>query len=143
LVDKDGIKDHTHQLPQGNVLAYEIMWHVTRHQLNVGLSVVVDSPLSYPLAYATGQTLADEYGARLLVVETSLHEGEWQARLDRRLQQPPTHRLAGWANMQRLLDDYAASWSYPIAPEHHCRVDTSQPFEQIVETVVYHLETPL
>jgi predicted kinase len=142
LVDKDAIKDHTYQLPQGNVLAYEIMWEVTRHQLEVGLSVVVDSPLSYPLAYATGQELARQYSARLVVVETSLAEEQWQARLDRRLHEPPTHRLAGWANMQNLLNDYAASWRYPIAPAHHLRVDTSQPVEQIVQTITHYLEEP-
>lgn len=142
LIDKDAIKDHIYLLPQGNVLAYEIMWHVTRHQLDVGLSVIVDSPLSYPIAYATGQELASEFGARLLVVETTLAEDQWQQRLNQRLQQPPTHRVAGWANMQKVLEDYAASWRYPIAPEHYLTVDTSQPINQIVQKIVSHLEQP-
>jgi predicted kinase len=140
LIDKDAIKDHTYTLPQGNVLAYEIMWHVTRHQLDIGLSVIVDSPLSYPIAYATGRKLANEYSARLLVVETLLAEAQWQQRLDQRLQQPPTHRVAGWANMQKVLEDYAASWRYPIAPEHHLIVDTSQSVNQIVKIIVNYLE---
>lgn len=139
LVDKDAIKDHTYQLPQGNVLAYEIMWEVVRHQLLVGLSVVVDSPLSYPLAYATGQALATEYGSRLLVVETSLASEEWQLRLDRRLQEPLTHRVAGWENMQRLLADYAGSYGYAIAPEHHLVVDSALPVAHLVQTIEQHL----
>ena len=140
LIDKDAIKDHTYQLPQGNVLAYEIMWHVARHQLEIGLSVVVDSPLSYPIAYATGQKLATAHAARLLVVETSLSEDLWQARLDQRLKQPATHRVAGWVAMQQVLADYSGSWRYTIAPEHHLLVDTAQPISEIVQTVVYHLE---
>ena len=140
LIDKDAIKDHTFQLPQGNVLAYEIMWHLVRHQLMIGLSVVVDSPLSYPLAYVTGQEYAREFDARLLVVETSLPDAVWQERLDQRLQQPPTHRVAGWEDMQRLLNDYSGSWSYPIAPEHHLRVNSAQPVNQIVQSILEHLE---
>lgn len=141
LVEKDAIKDHTYHLPQGNVLAYEIMWQVTRHQLEVGLSVVVDSPLSYPLAYATGQELAAAYQTRLLIVETQLAEAQWQARLEDRLHQPPTHRVAGWTNMQQLLEEYNSSWRYPIAPEHHLPVDTSQPVDRIVQQVIHHLGT--
>lgn len=140
LIDKDAIKDHTYQLPQGNVLAYEIMWQVVRQQLMIGLSVVVDSPLSYPLAYATGQELASEYAARLLVVETSLAPELWQLRLDQRLQEPPTHRVSGWANMQQLLADYAGSWSYAIDPEEHLLVDSAQPVEQTVQSIIDHLE---
>jgi predicted kinase len=140
LIDKDAIKDHTYQLPQGNVLAYEIMWQVVRHQLMIGLSVVVDSPLSYPIAYATGQELTREYNARLLVVETSLAQEVWQRRLDQRLQQPPTHRVSGWDNMQQLLVDYAGSWSYAIDPNEHLLVDSAQPVEQMVQTVIHHLE---
>jgi predicted kinase len=140
LIDKDAIKDHTYQLPQGNVLAYQIRWQVVRLQLTIGLSVVVDSPLSYPIAYATGQELAREFGARLLVVETSLAPEVWQIRLDQRLQEPPTHRVSGWANMQRLLTDYAGSWSYAIDPNEHFLVDSAQPVEQVVQTIVNHLE---
>jgi predicted kinase len=139
LIDKDAIKDHTYALPQGNTLAYEIMWHVVRLQLEVGLSAVVDSPLSYPIAYATGKSLAAEFGARLLVVETSLHEAQWQDRLEKRLLQPETHRVAGWANMQKLLEEYNSSWRYAIAPEHHLIVDTSQPTDVTVQAIVDHI----
>jgi predicted kinase len=142
LVDKDAIKDHTYQLPQGNVLAYEIMWEVVRHQLEIGLSVVVDSPLSYPLAYATGQALAEEFAARLLIVETQLHETDWRQRLEERLQQPPTHRVAGWADMQKLLLDYNASWAYAVDAGHHLIVDTSRPPETLVQSIVDHLQQP-
>jgi predicted kinase len=139
LIDKDAIKDHIYDIPRGNVLAYEIMWHLARLQLEIGLSVVIDSPLSYPLAYATGQKMAEEFAVRLLVVETQLHETPWQERLEHRLQQPPTHRVAGWENMQKLLRDYDASWRYAIAPEHHLKVDTSQPTDMLVQIVANHL----
>jgi predicted kinase len=140
MIDKDDIKDHIYHQPQGNVLAYEIMWQLTRRQLEIGLSVVVDSPLSYPISYVTGQELAAAYGARPLVVETTLPEDTWRARLELRQQQPQTHRVASWAAMQQALHDYAECWRYSIAPEEHCVVDSSQPVDQLVQSIVTYLD---
>ena len=138
LIDKDDVKDHIYQLPQGGKLAYDIMWQIVRHQLQIGLSVLVDSPLSYPNSYATGQELAAAYGACLWVVETKLAEDAWQERLNQRLQQQ-SHRISSWAAMQQLLIDYADCWRYPIAPDQHLLVDTSQPVDQLVQSITDYL----
>ena len=84
LIDKDDVKDYTLSLPDGNALAYAIMWQVAGTQLALGLDVVVDSPLSYPVGYEQAQELAAAHGARLWVVETWLDEAEWRRRLDSR-----------------------------------------------------------
>ena len=140
LIDKDDIKDHVYQLSDGGRLAYEIMWQIVRRQLENGLSVIVDSPLSYPTSYATGKEFATSYESCLLVVETKLANEPWKIRLDERLQQQQTHRTAGSVAMQKLLTNYAGSWLYPIAPEHHLVVDTAQPVEQLAQSIIYHLE---
>ncbi len=138
LVDKDDAKDHLYQLPQGNQLAYQIAWQVTETQLRLGLSVIVDTPLSYPQGYETGQALARRYQARLLVVETVLEEGEWRRRLERRTGSP--HRISSWAAMQELLARYDGCWAYPIQPEHHLRVETHRPVGELVAQVLRALE---
>ena len=138
LVDKDDAKDHLYHLPQGNQLAYQIAWQVTETQLGLGLSVIVDTPLSYPQGYATGQELAQRYRARLLVVETTLEEGEWRRRLAQRTDSP--HRISSWAAMQALLARYDGCWAYPIRPEHHLRVETHRPVAELVEQVLQALE---
>jgi predicted kinase len=140
LIDKDAIKDHVYHLPDGSSLAYNIMWQIARHQLEIGLSVVVDSPLSYPQAYATGQELAATFNSRLVIVETSLAESIWRERLDQRLQEQQTHRTAGWVAMQQLLAYYADSWRYPIEPDHHLLVDSAQPVDQLVRLVIHQLD---
>ena len=140
LIDKDDIKDHTYQLPDGGHLSYAIMWQIVRHQLAIGLSVLVDSPLSYPTTYATGQALATEFRTKLLVVETALGDALWQARLDQRMLEAQTHRTSSWANMQQLLTDYNASWCYPIDAQHHIIVDTSQPPAQLVQRIIDFLD---
>lgn len=139
LIDKDDIKDYLYQLPQGNALSYEIMWHIVRHQLAVGLSVIVDSPLSYLQSYETGKTLTAEHGATLLVVETRLKEALWRQRLEERRHQAATHRVTGWAAMQEMLKTYADCWRFPIAPEHYFSVDTSLPTHENVDRVIHHL----
>lgn len=135
LIDKDDIKDYTLGLPGGNELAYAILWQVVATQLALGLSVIADSPLSYPVGYATAQKLAADYGARLLVVETRLDEAEWQSRLDARSPDESAHKICGWTAMQRQLQVYSGCWQYPIAPEHHLVVDTTQPADFLVGLV--------
>jgi predicted kinase len=136
LLDKDDVKDHTLGLPEGNTLAYAVLWQMMATQLALGLSVIVDSPLSYPVAYATAQQIAAQHQARLLVVETALPAVEWQRRLEARPADASAHKIRGWAAMQEQLRRYDECWRYPIDPAHHLLVDTSQPVEQTVRLVI-------
>ena len=135
LLDKDDVKDHLHTRPDGNVAAYAILWQVAARQLSLGLSVVVDSPLSYAVGYETGCKLAAAHRATLLVVETTLPEDVWRARLDARSRADSAHKIAGWAAMQAMLAQYQDCWRYPIAPEHHLVVDTTRPLAELVACV--------
>lgn len=139
LVDKDDIKDYTAGLPNGNVLAYQIMWQVAERQLMLGLNVIVDSPLSYVVGYNTALDLALHAGARVLVVETRLDDTEWRARLDARLPESSTHKIRGADQIDALLASYQGSWQYPIASEHHLIVDTAQPLPRLVDQVLARL----
>jgi predicted kinase len=135
LLDKDDIKDFTVDLPDGNALAYRILWQMVRRQLRLGLSVIADSPLSYPEGYAVGQAMAAESGARLLVVEVQLDEKLWRRRLDARPRSESTHKIAGWGAMQRQLAAYAGCDQYPIAPEHHLVLDGALPAGRLCDFV--------
>lgn len=139
LLDKDDIKDHLFQLPNSSYLSYEVLWQLTRRQLKIGLNVIVDSTLSYPLSFATGQAIATEYGAKLLVIETQLHDDTWRQRLDRRLHEPQTHRTSGWEAMQQLLVEYNSSWRYPIPSQQHLVLNTALPTDQLVQTIITRL----
>lgn len=135
LLDKDDIKDHTLAAPGGNELAYAILWQVVATQLALGLSVIADSPLSYPIGYDMARKVVCRYGGRLLVVETSLADDEWRRRLEVRSPAESAHKTRGWAAMQALLRRYDGCWQYPIAPEHHLVVDMSRPLAEIVAQV--------
>ena len=143
LVDKDDFKDFTLHLENGNELAYEIMWSIARRQLSLGLSVVVDSPLTYPIAFDTACALAREYEARLLVVETTLDDEMWRQRLDDRNPRESTHKIASWAAMQQLLQRYDRCWQYPIPEDQHIVVDASHPTDLLVLEVIARLDMSL
>ncbi len=139
LIDKDDIKDHTLALPEGNHLAYAIMWQLVERQLALDLSVIVDSPLAYAHGYKAAATLAQQYRAQLLVVETSLDEKLWCDRLEARAADESRHKIRGWQRMQAQLEIYADCWRYPIQPEHHLLVETTQPLDQLVRRIQMHL----
>lgn len=141
LIDKDDVKDYTLSLPDGNVLAYAIMWQIAGTQLALGLDVVVDSPLSYPIGYTQARELAARHAARLWVIETQLDEAEWRRRLDARPPEASTHKMRGWAAMQELLRQYDGCWQYPIAPEHHIVVDTALPVEELLRDVLARIRS--
>ncbi len=134
LLVKDDFKDLLLDCPDANERAYALLWQVTATQLRMGLSVVVDSPLSYPEQFAQAQALAQTYHARLRVVETRLPEALWRARLEAR--PPSAHQVRGWPAMQALLERYANCWAYPIPKSIHRVVDTSQPVEVLTEQVL-------
>lgn len=135
LIDKDDVKDHTLSLPAGNELAYAILWEIVATQLGLGLSVIADTPLSYPIGYATVRGLAERFQARLLIVETRLDEAEWRRRLEARLPGESAHKIRGWTTMQAQLRAYAGCWQYAIDPAQHVVVDTSQPLEHALQQV--------
>lgn len=137
LLDKDDVKDWTLNLPRGNELAYDITWQIARTQLSLGVSAVVDTPLSYPVGYTTGLALAQTFNARLFVIETKLDENIWRGRLEERARRGgETHRISGWEAMQELLRRYNGCWNYPIDPAHHIVVDTARPTEECIQAVL-------
>ncbi len=139
LVDKDDIKDVILPYPDSNKLSYEVMWNVTGRQLQLGVSVIVDSPLTYPQAFATATALAERYGAQLLVVETQLEERLWRQRLAERDANASTHKIASWQDMQKMLAAYDGCWRYPIPATIHMPVDASLPVTELAERVLARL----
>lgn len=139
LIDKDDIKDHVLDLPDANERAYCVMWRIAATQLDLGLSVIAVSPLSYPESYARAQEIAAHHAARLLVVETVLDEAEWRRRLDARQPGYSAHKISGWTAMQEMLRRYNGCWQYPIAADHHLQLNTALPLEQLVDAVLAQL----
>src|SRR5438034_10692562 len=85
IVDKDAIQvvlDRHRVADEG--AGYEVALQVARSQLAHGISVIVDSPF-WRQTYDNAQTLADDIGARLVVVECRCEdEVQWRGRIEAR-----------------------------------------------------------
>jgi predicted kinase len=136
LIDKDDAKDHILDVQDANKRSYAIMWQIAEKQLALRLNVIAVSPLAYPEGYAKAMVLVEKHHARLLVVETYLEENEWKRRLNARRPGYSTHKISGWDAMQETLRQYNGCWRYPIAEEHHLRLDTSQPLRELLALVI-------
>jgi predicted kinase len=115
LIDKDDIRDALpDNLPQVGALAYTIFWNVVRRQVRQGLSVIADSPLSYPASYDTTIAIAREAGATLAVIRCLCpDESEWARRIEaRKLLNLPAHHQTDW---QRFQSVRAAFQDFPIS----------------------------
>lgn len=144
LVDKDHLRGCTREVEEKfilptpesskllNDLSYEVMWHVASTQLNLGLSVVVDSPLSRRfqldrlLELAAANRTNDR--VRVIIIECKpKDEGEWRARVEKRGLEDETswHKPKTWAEMEKLLDIYGGCWDYDVGGVPKFVVDTT------------------
>lgn len=152
IIDKDDILDILHrdeQVPDvldnnallAGGLAYDVMFRVARRQLLQGLSVICDSPLTSTIGYRQAQTIAAEARAILAIVECCCPDtAQWSQRIDaRKMLSLPPHHQTDWPALQDYLSYYRSESSYPII-HPHLMIDTTNPLEQCIDTIVDWLE---
>lgn len=121
---------------EAGAIAYEVIWRIATRQLDLGSSVIVDTPLPELRTYERARETADNAGALLLVVSMSLDEATWLARLEsRERSDPETHKMKGRA---RAEDWTQRNPEYPIDPLHRVsvRTDTPELTKRDIETIV-------
>lgn len=138
LIDKDDIRDCTLSLQQSlspsiassllNDFSYQAIWQIASTQLQLGLSIVIDSPLSRRNHLDRLLLLASSAGARLLVIECKpSDEVEWRRRVESRADsgEGSWHKPGTWGEMERLLESYAGSTEYEVGDVRKLVVDTT------------------
>ncbi|GBF91825.1 hypothetical protein Rsub_04930 [Raphidocelis subcapitata] len=105
--------------PDWNALSYDIMFRFAATQLSLGLPVVLDCPFSKPQLYKRAQSLADQHGAAVALIDClPSDEAAWRARLEGRGTEDAGtergHKPCSWGDLQRLLDSYAGCWRWSI-----------------------------
>ncbi|CAI9760979.1 unnamed protein product [Fraxinus pennsylvanica] len=142
LIDKDHFRDCTHTLEQSlllstpckatkllNDLSYEVMWNVISTQLDLGLSVVIDSPLSRRAHLDRLLDMEEEYDARLVIVECKPgDETEWRRRLEARGEGDNGsgwHKPKTWQEIEKLLESYDRCWDYDVGKVPKLVLDTT------------------
>ncbi|KAK7854545.1 hypothetical protein CFP56_031896 [Quercus suber] len=160
LLDKDDVRDSTstlqHTLPASsaskllNDLSYDVVFSIASTQVRLGLSVIIDSPLSRRAHLDRLVHVASSAGARLLVVECKpKDEGEWRRRVEWRGggggdgEAASWHKPATWSDMERLLEGYGGSTEYDFGDVPRLVVDTTAgvPVGDLVSRVVEFVDS--
>ncbi|CAL0305179.1 unnamed protein product [Lupinus luteus] len=131
LLDKDDIKNCTIPLQLTspatllNDLSYHAIWNIASTQLGLGLSVILDSPLSHRSHLDHLVRLTASASARLVVIECkpSDHD-EWRRRLERR-GGGGGHKPATWLEMEKLLEEYGGCTEYDVGDVPKMVADTT------------------
>ncbi|CAL5076768.1 unnamed protein product [Urochloa decumbens] len=138
LLDKDDVRDCTLPLEAVaapgvvNELSYAVLWRVAERQVQLGLSVVIDSPLS---RRAHLDALTRLPGALVVIVECHPSDKEeWCRRLEKRGAAVANggggdgwHKPKTWAELERLVEGYQGCTDYEIGYVPRIVVDTTDP----------------
>ncbi|KAK8702823.1 hypothetical protein V6N13_021160 [Hibiscus sabdariffa] len=145
LVDKDDIRHSTFHLQRSSVsrhhlndLSYDAVWRVAATQLHLGLSVIIDSPLSRRTHLDRLIDLAASVGGRIVIVECRpSDEAKWRERLEGR--EKSWHKPSSWGELQELIKGYGGCSEYDVGDVPRMVVDTTAPnlgVEELVSRVV-------
>ena len=135
LIDKDDVRDstlsvqHHCHVPSSllNDLSYAAIWRIAATQLRLGLSLVIDSPLSRRAHLDQLLALAP---AAVVVVECRPRDvATWRRRLELRAADGDLagwHKPATWRDMERLMEEYGGCTEYDLGDVPRIAVDTTE-----------------
>jgi predicted kinase len=137
LIDRDIIRQmavHVFgELPQVGQFSYELMFALTREQLSLGLSVVVDTPLTYRTTYEQCKQLALEYQTPMLVVHCICPPEVQKRRLEGRKGNVSAFQITSWEEWEQWkprFEDY---------DDEGCTIDTSNPMDDSLAKVMHSI----
>ena len=123
VIDKDDVRDLLPDELGG--LSYEAMLAVARRQLQLGMSVIADSPLGYGRSYRAAIAIANESDARVAVIEVICSDrAQWRERIEaRRSRDLAAHHATSWDRVEAFFARTAADPFAVVVP--HVVVDTA------------------
>lgn len=147
LVDKDDVKDCAAAIAAAstaslvNDFSYDVVFRLVSTRLRLGLSVVVDTPLSRRSHLCRLADVASSTGARLLIVECRPSDpAEWRRRLENRGADDRMnwHKPSTWREIEMLLESYGGCTEFDVGNVPRMVVDTTAPvsFDEILSSVL-------
>ena len=134
LIDRDIIRqvavDHFGNVPEVGHFSYELMYALAREQLRLGLSVVVDTPLTYRRTYEECQQIAQEFHVPILVVHCQCPPEVQKRRLEGRKGQVSNFQITSWEEWERWKERFEEF------EDHGCVIDTSNPMDESLARVM-------
>jgi predicted kinase len=138
VIDKDVFRDLLPDELGG--LSYEAMLDLAERQLELGLSVIADSPLGYGIGYERALDIARRTEATMLVVECECSDPvEWRRRIEGRAGIGlAAHHATDWTRVD-AFNERAAADPYDVDVPA-VRVDTAEALEESVGRVIGWLQ---
>jgi len=135
LIDRDILRqkavDIFGNLPHVGRFSYELMFALTEEQLSLGLSVVVDTPLTYRTTYEQAKELAQTFHAPMLVVHCQCSPEVQKRRLEGRVGKVSEFQITSWEEWMHWkprFEDF---------DDEGCIIDTSNPLDDSLAKVIH------
>lgn len=133
LIDRDVIRqtgvDTLGEIAEIGWLSYELMFAFAREQLKLGLSVVIDSPLTYYNTYVQAQQIANACGVPMLVVHCRCSEELQRRRLEGRKGKVADFQITSWEEWLHWKS------RFEYFEDHGCVLDTEKPLDESLAQV--------
>ena len=134
LIDRDILRqkavDIFGNLPHVGRFSYELMFALTEEQLSLGLSVVVDTPLTYRTTYVQAKELAQTFHVPMLVVHCQCSPEVQKRRLEGRVGKVSEFQITSWEEWMQWkprFEDF---------DDEGCIIDTSNPLDDSLAKVM-------
>lgn len=134
LIDRDIIRqmavDLFGDLPQVGQFSYELMFALAREQLRLGLSVVVDTPLTYRTTYEQCKEVAKTFRVPMLVVHCQCPPEVQKRRLEGRKGKVSEFQITSWEEWEQWKPRFEEF------EDEGCIIDTSNPMDESLAKVM-------
>ncbi len=134
LIDRDIIRqmavDLFGDLPQVGQFSYELMFALAREQLRLGLSVVVDTPLTYRTTYEQCKEVARTFRVPMLVVHCQCPPEVQKRRLEGRKGKVSEFQITSWEEWEQWKPRFEEF------EDEGCIIDTSNPMDESLAKVM-------
>jgi predicted kinase len=134
LIDRDILRqkavDVFGDIPHVGRFSYELMFALAQEQLQLGLSVVVDTPLTYHTTYEQSKELARRFQAPMLVVHCQCPPEVQKRRLEGRKGKVSEFQITSWEEWMQWkprFEDF---------DDGGCLIDTSNPLDDSLAKVM-------
>ncbi|MDQ6659609.1 MAG: ATP-binding protein [Chloroflexota bacterium] len=138
LIDRDILRqkavDIFGNLPEVGRFSYELMFALTKEQLGLGLSVVVDTPLTYYRTFEQAQHLAHEFAVPMLIVHCQCSSEVQRRRLEGRKGTVSAFQITSWEEWQ--------AWKprFENYEDGGCAIDTSNPLDDSLDKIMRSIQ---
>lgn len=138
LIDRDVIRQKAVDI-FGDIagvgrFSYELMFALAREQLRLGLSVVVDTPLTYRITYEQARALAEAFHIPMLVVHCQCSPEVQKRRLEGRKGKVSEFQITSWEEWLHWKPRFE---QFEV---ESCTIDTSNPLDDSLAKVMRYIQ---